>query len=195
MSLVIKQTIRRNCQTTRAALTRQEQCLASQRVCEQIQALTLYQNAQHVVFYHAVRGEINLRALWEHALAAGKACYLPTVHANHTLSFLPFTLNTPWKINPYGIPEPDVHPTCAIPVDKLELIILPLVAFDAHGTRLGYGGGFYDRTFANMPNACLLGAAYAFQQQPLIPTEPWDAPLSGVVTELGVQWFRPLSFS
>ena len=67
-------------------------------------------------------------------------------------------------------------------------MLLPLVAFDAHGTRLGRGAGYYDRTLEHQKPACLLGIAYAFQQIPWIQPEPWDIPLDGIVTEKNLHW-------
>ncbi|MFD1911754.1 5-formyltetrahydrofolate cyclo-ligase [Halodurantibacterium flavum] len=74
-----------------------------------------------------------------------------------------------------------------------DLLIVPLVAFDARGFRLGYGGGFYDRTLeilrARKP-VVAIGFAFGAQELPEIPVEPVDQPLDGIVTERGVTWFR-----
>lgn len=73
-----------------------------------------------------------------------------------------------------------------------EVLIVPLVAFDARGYRLGYGGGFYDRTLqmlrARRPTLAL-GFAFAAQELPEVPIEPTDQRLDGIVTETGVRWF------
>lgn len=70
-----------------------------------------------------------------------------------------------------------------------DLIILPLVAFDRRGTRLGYGGGFYDRSLAQLTEAAsrpaAIGFAYAAQELPELPREPTDQPLDLIVTEIG----------
>lgn len=70
-----------------------------------------------------------------------------------------------------------------------DLIILPLVAFDRRGTRLGYGGGFYDRTLARLAarRPIAIGFAYAAQELPDLPREPTDQPLDLIVTEAGPQ--------
>jgi len=74
----------------------------------------------------------------------------------------------------------------------LDLILLPLVAFDKSGHRLGMGGGYYDRTLAFLAHRRLwrkphlLGTAYQFQQLETLPTQPWDIPLDGIATEQGV---------
>lgn len=73
-----------------------------------------------------------------------------------------------------------------------EVVIVPLVAFDARGYRLGYGGGFYDRTLqalrARRPTLAL-GFAFAAQEVPEVPIEPTDQRLDAVITEQGVRWF------
>ena len=72
------------------------------------------------------------------------------------------------------------------PVVEPALVLVPLLAFDRRGKRLGYGGGFYDRTLATLPHTRAWGFAYAAQEVDAVPVEPTDAPLAGVVTEAGV---------
>ncbi len=73
-----------------------------------------------------------------------------------------------------------------------DIVVMPLLGFDAKGTRLGYGGGYYDRTLAAMKKRPLLvGYAFAAQELPSIPREPHDRPLDLIVTEAGVRRFAP----
>ncbi len=72
------------------------------------------------------------------------------------------------------------------------VLIVPLLAFDARGYRLGYGGGFYDRTLAGLRarhNVVAVGFAFAAQEVPQVPIDGYDQPLDAVVTEQGVRWF------
>jgi 5-formyltetrahydrofolate cyclo-ligase len=85
----------------------------------------------------------------------------------------------------FGIPEPLEHWPAARP----DLLLVPLLAFDARGHRLGYGGGFYDRTIALL-KAPAIGIAYAGQEVASLPREPHDMALSMIVTEKGVREFR-----
>ena len=70
-----------------------------------------------------------------------------------------------------------------------QVLIVPLVGFDRHGSRLGYGGGFYDRTLSDLRRAgqvTAIGLAWGAQELPLIPVEPTDEPLDVIVTDRGV---------
>jgi 5-formyltetrahydrofolate cyclo-ligase len=80
-----------------------------------------------------------------------------------------------------------LHPAGKIMVP--DFVLVPLLAFDASGNRLGYGGGYYDRTLAAMPDAFRLGCAFAAQEFEKLPVEPTDLPLHAVVTELGYRRF------
>lgn len=70
-----------------------------------------------------------------------------------------------------------------------ECLLVPLLAFDARGHRLGYGGGYYDRTLADLPGARAVGVGYAAQQVPRVPSGPRDVPLHAMATEEG--WITP----
>jgi 5-formyltetrahydrofolate cyclo-ligase len=67
-----------------------------------------------------------------------------------------------------------------------DVLLIPLLAFDAAGHRLGYGGGFYDRTLAGLPGRFRLGCAFATQQVDEVPAGPYDIRLDAVATEAGV---------
>jgi 5-formyltetrahydrofolate cyclo-ligase len=86
----------------------------------------------------------------------------------------------------FGVPEPAADWSRANPT----IFLVPLLAFDASGTRLGYGGGFYDRTLAALPGARAIGVAYAGQEVPLLPRHAHDHPLEAVITENGVRCFH-----
>lgn len=159
----------------------------SRKVCSRIRNLREYRYAKRIGLYFAVNGEIDLEPIWRTAPYQGKFCYFPVINEDGiTLSFLPATPATPFALNRYGIPEPEVSRDQAISLIDLDIIFVPLVAFDTHCTRLGMGAGYYDRTFAQL-QANLFGVAYQFQQVDYIQPYPWDIPMNAVITQNGIQ--------
>jgi 5-formyltetrahydrofolate cyclo-ligase len=83
-------------------------------------------------------------------------------------------------------------PSEIAPRAEPDVVVMPLLGFDRRGTRLGYGGGYYDRTLAQMKKQPrLIGYAFAAQELPEIPREPHDRPLDAMVTEIGIRHFAP----
>ena len=187
----LRQALRRQ----RRALAESERRHASLQVCEHVAASRLFINSQRIAFYLPNDGEINLQPLIEHAWETRKQCYLPVIGSRNSrrLWFLPYAPHSPLQTNRFGIPEPLHHPgERRFKPHALDLVLLPLVAFDPHGHRLGMGGGYYDRTLAFLTHRKiwrkprLLGTAYQFQQRASLPVRPWDVPLDGIATEQGI---------
>ncbi len=154
----------------------------------------VFKRSQRVATYLPNDGEMDLRPLIRRAWSLGKHCYLPVLN-RHRLWFLPYQPDTPLVKNRFGIPEPDLSPRRRWPLQTLDLVLAPLVAFDDHGNRLGMGGGYYDQTFAYLASRThwrrpvIIGVAYEFQRVAELPSHPWDVPLHGVATEQGLEWF------
>ena len=180
--------IRNSCRKIREKLTPAYQQKASAQICSRIRNLEQYRYAKRIAIYHACRGEVDLNDLWRSAPMQGKFCYFPVMNNEKKLSFLPATPVTQFKDNRYGIPEPDVDLAEALPPKELDLIFMPLVAFDKKGTRLGMGGGYYDRTLAKENHPLLIGVAYEFQRQAYLVPSEWDIPLTGVITQETIYW-------
>ncbi len=178
-----KAQIRSFCLTQRHNLTQQIITQASQKIVATLHNLQAYQTAQHIAWYIPVSGEIDLSTLWKLALKENKCCYFPAVQPEHTLIFLPYTHDTVLLANRYHILEPKITKQSARSPQNLDMIILPIVAFDAQCTRLGMGKGYYDKTLARQTNALLVGVAYEWQKQPELPSEPWDIQLDMIITE------------
>lgn len=92
----------------------------------------------------------------------------------------------------YGIPEPVRGGS--FPVEKLDMILLPLVGFDGEGRRLGMGAGYYDQTLAfvnkdSLQRPQLIGTGFAAQEVDRLPEDPWDIRLDGILTEEGLRFF------
>lgn len=171
----------------RRQLSRSRQAAASAAVCARVAALPEFRRARRIGFYLACGGEIDPAPLRRLAQRLGKRCFLPVLHplGHNRLYFVSWREGLPLVRNRFGIPEPRLRRRA--PVWSLDLILVPLVAFDARGNRLGQGGGFYDRTLEPLRRAPrrprLLGLAHSFQQVPRLVPAPWDVPLQGIATE------------
>ena len=183
--------LRKQIRTRRRALPNWERHQASQALAKRVVSLRIFATAERIAGYLACDGEMDPAPLLERAWEMQKAVYLPVLVGsphNH-LMFAPYSPDGTMKPNRFGIPEPDVSADTWLPPQQLDLALTPLVAFDANGTRLGMGGGFYDRTFAflrnpgHLPKPRLLGLAYELQKVEKLPRQPWDVPVDGIVTE------------
>lgn len=188
MSDRFKDILRHTYKLTRESLSTSYQLNVSKQVCERIRRLNQYRHATKIALYQATKGEISLFSVWNSAPLQGKYCYFPALNLDKTLSFLPATPNTTFKANRYNIQEPDVSHDLALDPLELDIIFMPLVAFDEYGTRLGMGAGYYDRTLSGKKCPLLIGVAYEFQRLAYIKPQPWDVPLAAIITEKTIYW-------
>jgi len=143
-----------------------------------------------VAGYLAIDGEMPLGLTLSRCRSRGARTVLPVLDGR-SMGFVEITDETPLVTRRFGL----VEPAHGEPVDPMSLdaVLLPLVAFDACGNRLGMGGGFYDRCFApvagrraaGLPTPRLIGVAHALQRVDALRPESWDVPLDQVVTEAG----------
>lgn len=151
----------------------------------------IFINSNRIAFYMANDGELDPAPLLYIAWSMGKSCYLPVLTANHdkSLLFAPYEPGDPVAYNRFGIPEPDVAARHRVKARNLDLIVMPLVAFDDKGNRIGMGGGYYDRTLGYLKDRHswmkpkLVGIGYSIQQVKAIDQQSWDVPLSCIATE------------
>lgn len=187
--------LRHELRARRRALDAASCTAAARKLATRVADLAYYRSARHIAAYMAVEGEMDPAPFMQHADHEGKQLYLPRLVAGRTrtLQFIRWTPGTRMQPNRIGIPEPTDDKNGAIPPEKLDLVLTPLVAFDRHGQRLGTGGGYYDHTFAFLKSGAtrplLLGLAYEFQLLEHIEPRPWDVPLNGVVTDQQVYLF------
>lgn len=183
ISPLTKTQIRQSCLAQRRGLSQEFIAQASQKIADIIQHLPVYQEAQDLAWYFPVKGEVDLTTLWELALKKNKNCYFPVNQSNQSLQFLPYTPTTKLQKNCYQILEPYADEQTNNIRPKLDIIFLPIVAFDANRTRLGMGKGYYDKTLTSYPDALLIGVAYEWQKQANLPSDPWDIKPHMIITE------------
>jgi 5-formyltetrahydrofolate cyclo-ligase len=174
----------------RAQLSEDELELAAVAVCKRICALAEFKTAQHIAAYFAVNGEIGLAPVIDRALSQGKQIYLPNLDQK-TLRFSPYDHAQKMRINRYKLPEPDVADDEMLNPSDLDLVLVPLVVFDAARNRIGMGGGFYDRSFAfrkasDNHSPLLIGIAHELQKVDQLVPEEWDVALDMVVTDQAI---------
>ena len=183
-----KAALRQRLRAVRRRLEPAARNAASQALATHAAALPGWRAGARLAAYVAADSELDPAPLLAAATAAGLATYLPRVDDDRALTFHGWTPGASLRANRYGIGEPMSGDP--LPVDALDLLCLPLVAFAGDGTRLGMGAGYYDRTLAAARPRLLVGLAYDCQEVAALPRDPWDVPLDGVLTETG--WRRRL---
>lgn len=146
--------------------------------------------AESFAGYIAMRSEIDVKPVFEIMAKWNKITALPCIRPDKNLHFREWSLGEPLVKSEVGSEEPLATNPSIIPA----VVLVPLLAFDGDGYRLGYGGGYYDRTIQalrefNSPPV-FIGVAYAAQEVERIPSDDHDQPLDGILTELGVSMFR-----
>jgi 5-formyltetrahydrofolate cyclo-ligase len=186
-----RQQLRKRLREQRRSLSAHERKRYSDQLAKTFAKTNLFRNSTHIAFYLANDGELDLLPLMQIAWRMKKHCYLPILSPpfrQHLLYFARYHEGDPLILNQFAIPEPKVSPRQWQSGRRLNLVLTPLVGFDARGNRLGMGGGYYDRTFAYLRNhhswrrPRLVGIAYDFQQVDQLESASWDVPLTAIVT-------------
>ncbi|MBU2790295.1 5-formyltetrahydrofolate cyclo-ligase [Acidithiobacillus caldus] len=188
--------MRRHLRRMRSALTPRELASAQRALARHLLGDRAFQKARRIGVYWPVSGEISPLGVLGHPRTRNKIFYFPVLAGPHArmLRFAPMTPAGTWANNRLGIPEPQARVRAQKSWRHLDLLIVPLVAFDGSGGRLGMGGGFYDRSLAarghrrHWRKPRLIGVGHAFQELPVLPREAWDVALDAVCTEKG--WRR-----
>ena len=181
MTQTIRHQLRKDALNARQQLAAADRAEFESRINALLSEHASFQTQGMIAGYTPIKGEVDITPF----LRARAICALPRVIDDHTMVFHSVDDQTQLIANKWGIPEPDpaLHPV----FNDIEVILLPLVAFDRMGHRLGMGAGYYDRylaTFEPRPFCC--GVAFACQEVTEIPDEEWDQALDAVVTEAGI---------
>jgi 5-formyltetrahydrofolate cyclo-ligase len=172
----------------RRALPPPARMAAAQGLRRSLETLPEYLTDLRVAGYWATGGELPLNLVIPPLATRGQRFLLPLLAKGKELHFAPWRDGEPIAPNRYGIPEP-VAPREWFAPFQLDLVLVPLLAFDRCGRRLGHGGGYYDRSFAFLKEQArpteplLVGVGYAFQEVDQLDPAPWDVALDYIATE------------
>lgn len=178
--------IRRDILKARLSMSQERVLEKSKTIMDSILASGIYRKSSHIMVYVDFRNEVGTESLIIHALAAGKRVSVPITDIKGKRLTPSELLYYPGDLKPgaWGILEP--QESCARPVDpgELDLVIVPGVAFDAGGNRLGYGGGFYDRFLPRTrPGTVYLAPAFELQMVENVFPGTLDVPVHIIFTE------------
>lgn len=167
----------------------------SSAIAGRLRELDEVRSAGSVAGYGALDDEVDLASLWGRYTPArapqGPGLYLPRLRGDG-LEFVPWTSGDPLTANRFGIGEPAGD---GVDAASLDVVVLPCVAVDPAGTRVGFGGGYYDRALGNLDaddpdRPLLIGVAFEVQCLGTIERREWDVPLDIVVTDTRTIWVR-----
>ena len=184
--------LRQKIRKRRQNLSKIEQEIAAEQLkVNFIQHLKRYNTTKNsqIALYLSNDSELDTSLLIKELWTKSHLVYLPVIHPFNgtTLYFQRYEENSPMRANRYAILEPKLNCSQICPLQDLDYLLMPLVAFDSHGNRLGMGGGFYDKTLAryhneNWQKPQLIGLAHQCQHVESLPVEPWDVPLNFIIT-------------
>lgn len=189
-----KLSLRNSLREMRRQLSSERVANLSRAIVSHVVSAPFYQRARTIGLYHPIDNEVDPTPLLLDVACSEKKFFLPLADkTTGSLCFVPYVPGDPLRLGVFGIlePIPVAHQAVVTDTFQLDLILLPLVGFDRSGCRLGFGGGYYDRMLSDtrhFPGRSMsrVGLAYGFQELPVVPREPHDVLLDGVVTEQGV---------
>jgi 5-formyltetrahydrofolate cyclo-ligase len=190
--------IRREMRARRRLVTRREREFAAQRFVVAAERAYLLRPGSRIAIYQPYGHEADVSTITARAWQRGCHVYAPVVTHRHRfiMQFVRFRPNACLAINAFGISEPENSPQDRIPPLQLDVIFMPLVAFDGRGWRLGSGAGFYDRCLRHLRGSRqwrrpkLIGVAYEHQKIDTLSPGDWDVPMDAVLTEARMYRFE-----
>ena len=155
----------------------------SQNIIKRVIDTKEFQEAQVVMIYRGVRGEVRLKSLETMEESKGKQFLFPLCLPERKMAALAPKGEDAWASGSFGIMEPVLEKSDLVQPEDIDFIICPCTAFDEDCNRLGMGGGYYDRYLPNCKKAVVAAVAFEVQKADAIPMEPWDRAVDLVITE------------
>ncbi len=183
-----KDSIRRYVARIRSELSDVEINKASYQISQNLLDLDSYRLSKSIALYSPISGEVKTKSIFETSLGAEKEVYFPRV-SGPSLEFYKIQTLQQLKPGSFGVLEPIEGLYKADP-REIDLFIMPGLAFDRSGNRLGYGKGYYDRALIGVPEMKKVGICYSFQILDSVPTDEHDQKVGTVVTEEGTVFSR-----
>jgi 5-formyltetrahydrofolate cyclo-ligase len=184
-----RQQLRQFYRQRRNSLSPTQQLQAGHQLLKTCLQTSLLKTPNRIACYLPNDGEIDLFPLINYCWQNNKQIYLPVLHpfVKGHLLFVAYYAQSKMLANRFGIPEPEISCPEVCPINQLDVIFTPLVAFDKLGQRLGMGGGFYDRTLAPLQrektDTQVIGVAHSCQlAKTSLNCEKWDIPMQKIIT-------------
>lgn len=184
LPLTDKRYLRDQARAQRASLSPAEILEKSGRICRNV--LEVLDGTHPLLVYVSKPSEVNTHALIEELIARRKTVIVPIIEKDTK------TLRLSYLVNPavlqqstFNVPEPVGHELPARASD-VKAVLIPMLAFDKRGNRLGYGAGYYDRFLSAYPHLIRIGLAFACQELQEIPADPTDAGMDMIITDTGI---------
>ena len=181
----VKREIRRKMLALRRALSDDEAVKKAESLTSWILTLPEYKKAKRIMAFLAMKGESNLDGLIARALSDGKEVYVPVCLPERQMEAGRLLGMDHFVRGPLGLRDlPKSYET--VSPEKLDLVLVPGVACDREGNRLGMGAGYYDRYLSRVPLEKRVAALWDFQVVEAIPSEPFDRKMAKIVTDTGI---------
>lgn len=178
-----KQSVRREALRVRRSMPKEQNLTLSAMVQQRLEALGEYSKARVLACYVAKDDEVQTRGIMESAIESGKSVIAPrTDPSTGRLTFHQVRSVAELRPGYFGVLEP-ASELPEVSLTKAKLVLVPVVAWDVKGGRLGYGKGYFDRELRHRGDALAVGLAFESQRQENIPVTRLDSPLDLVVTE------------
>ncbi len=183
-----KDSIRSYVANRRSALSDYEVIEKSSKISKNLSSLESYKHSKSIALYSPILNEVRTQSIFYDALGFEKEVYFPRVNGS-SLDFHRIHNLEQLKVGKFGVLEPQSHlfkVDIEQGLEQIDLFILPGLAFDKTGNRVGYGKGYYDRALINVPEIKKVGLCYSFQILDSVPADLNDQKVGTIVTEQGI---------
>lgn len=179
-----REQIRKDAISARDGLSAEQRQEMSVKIAERIAASRAFKEAEIIMLYKGVRGEVRLERLEQIAERADKRLVYPLCTGpGEMIALEPKKEDGAWRKGAYGIMEPVLKCAEKIRPEEIDFVICPCTAFDKEGNRMGMGAGYYDRFLLRCVKATVVAAAFEVQKAEAVPVDEWDYPMERVFTE------------